>query len=217
MNCGKSFICRQLITNLNKVCFFERNPIETEIVMVTKSKESSDEMDEICKKNKFKYSWWKIIHLQSMFTLLKETNEQKHYIMILEDMSADVNKLNSVFNSKMIDFLYRSRHHNISMIYFVHGIVHSMTRKGSFERAFLDNSNALIIFKPISQKKAIYNYLRNFFNKETFQHMDEVFELSSKIQSHPYILIQPNKNFRDELSKIRIDIFNHNLFLKSGI
>ena len=92
-----------------------------------------------------------------------------------------------------------------------------MTKKNSFERIFLDNISGLFVFKPINNKKIIFNYLKNFLNKSSFLNLEEVFSIAEKYMTHPYIFIQPEKNLLDDISKIRLDIFGKNIFLQSGI
>jgi hypothetical protein len=215
MSSGKSYLSREIIKNMYDICYSTQSFKETEVIFISKSHESSEQLSIICKEKKFKFQWWKIIHdFESIFT---RENTSKHTVILFEDMSGLVNGSNSKFNAQMSQFLFRSRHHYISLIYIMHGISHSMTRKSSFERIFLDNASGLFIFKPTNNAKVIYNYLKNFMKNETSKQIDEIFELASKVSSHPYIFIQTNKQTKDDMNKIRIDIFKHNLFLQSGV
>ena len=54
-------------------------------------------------------------------------------------------------------------------------------------------------------------------NKSSFIHLEDIFSIAEKFMSHPYIFIQPNKQLEDEISKIRIDIFDKNIILQSGL
>lgn len=215
MSSGKSYLSRQIIKNLYEICYSTQSFKETEVIFISKSNESAEELSNICKGKKFQFNWWKIIH--SFQTLFTRDYTNKHTVILFEDMSGLVNGSNSRFNADMSQFLFRSRHHNISLIYIMHGISHSMHLKSSFERIFLDNASGLFIFKPTNNAKIIYNYLKNFLKNETGKQLDEIFELSSKVSSHPYIFIQTNKQTKDDMNKIRIDIFKHNLFLQSGV
>jgi hypothetical protein len=215
MSSGKSHLSREIIKHMYDICYSNQSIKETEVVFISKSHESSEQLSKICKEKNFQFQWWKIIH--SFDYLFKQENNNKHTVILFEDMSGSVNGANSKFNGQMSQFLFRSRHHNISLIYIMHGISHSMTRKSSFERIFLDNASGLFIFKPTNNAKVIYNYLKNFMKNETSKHIDEIFEVASKISTHPYIFIQTNKQTKDDMNKIRIDIFKHNLFLQSGV
>ena len=216
MSSGKSFLSQQIIKQLNSISYSNIKIDETAIIFISKSRESATIIENICKINKFKFTWWKIIH--SMDYLLSNDNDsKKHTIILMEDIASDINGANNKFNSDMCSFLFRSRHYNISIIYILHGIGHSMTKKNSFERIFLDNSSGLFIFKPINNKKIIFNYIKNFLSSNVSNQLDNIFDLATELTSHPYIFIQPNKNLNDEIGKVRIDIFNENIFLQSGI
>lgn len=215
MSSGKSYLSKQIIKHLNQISYSDTKFKETVIFFISKSSTSAEELSKICQENNFKFNWWKIIH--SFDQLFEKENKEKHIIILMEDISGDINSANSKFNSEMSQFLFRSRHYNISLIYILHGISHSMTKKNSFERIFLDNASGLFVFRPTNNKKIIYNYLKNFLSKNIWDKLDSIFELAAKVQSHPYLFIQTNKLFKDDINKIRIDIFNHNLFLQSGV
>ena len=215
MSSGKSYLSQKIISNLQTITYSEKHITKTEIIFISKSYESSITLKNICQKNSFDFSWWKIIHPTSQ--IIYKANDKKHIIILMEDISGDINNADSKFNAEMSSFMYQSRHYNISIIYILHGISHAMTKRNSFERLFLDNVSGLFIFKPVNNKKIIYNYLRNFLNKSTYDQLDEVFSFCSKIMSHPYIFLQPHKNLDDEISKIRLDIFGKNIFLQSGV
>ena len=216
MSSGKSFLSQQIIKNLNDITYSNFEIKETKIIFISKSNESAKVIENICQKNNFKFTWWKIIHSMD-FLMSNENNNNTHIIILMEDIASDINGANNKFNSDMSSFLFRSRHYNISIIYILHGIGHSMTKKNSFERIFLDNSSGLFIFKPINNKKIIFNYIKKFLSKNACNQLDNIFDFATKLMSHPYIFIQPNKNLYDEIGKIRIDIFNENIFLQSGI
>jgi hypothetical protein len=215
MASGKSYLAQQIIQNLDQITYSEKKIKETELIFISKSSLSASKLSDICKKKKKKFSWWKLIHTMNQFCT--NENSSKHIIIIMEDLSGDINSADSKFNSEMLSFLFRSRHHNISVINILHGIGHAMTRRNSFERVYLDNVSCLFIFKPINNKKIIINYLKNFLNKSSCSQLEDIFDLAAKYMSHPYILIQPHKQLSDEISKIRFDIFDKNIFLQSGI
>ena len=215
MGSGKSVLARKLIENINNISYSDRAISHTEVLFISKSNESANEMSLICKNKSFKFTWWKLVH--NFNNIVKNENPSRHLIVVMEDLSGDINHSDSKFNSEIISFLFRSRHHNISVINILHGIGHAMTKKNSFERIFLDNISGIFIFKPINNKKIIYNYLKNFLNKSSFIHLEDIFNLAEKFMSHPYIFIQPNKHLEDEISKIRIDIFGKNIILQSGL
>ena len=73
------------------------------------------------------------------------------------------------------------------------------------------------LFKPINNKKVIYTYLRNILDKKTTDKLDQLFEFTSTISSHPYIFIQPYKKVKNDLLKIRADIFGKNIIFQSGL
>lgn len=160
-------------------------------------------------------TWWKIIH--DLDKLLEIGYNNKQIIVIFEDMTPFINSADNKSNAKMIDFLYRSRHWNISLISIMHGIRHALSKRNSFERIFLDNCSGIFIFKPINNKRVIYSYLKNILDKSTCDKLDEIFEFISNHSKYPYVFIQPNKNVKDDMSKIRSDIFGKNWFFQSGI
>ena len=215
MSSGKSYLAQQIIENLEQISYSDIVFKETEVIFISKSNLSADKLSDICKKKQYKFLWWKLIH--PLNNLFKEEHSSKHIIIVMEDLSGDINSADSKFNSEMISFLFRSRHHNISVINILHGIGHAMTRRNSFERVFLDNISGIFIFKPINNKKIIFNYLKNFLNKSSCSQLEHIFDLSEKYMSHPYIFIQPHKQLYDEISKISIDIFKKNIFLQSGM
>ena len=215
MSSGKSHLAQQIIENLEKISYSNIVFKNTEVIFISKSNLSAEKLSAICKKKSFKFAWWKLIH--PLNNLIKEEHSLKHIIIVMEDLSGDINSVDSKFNSEMISFLFRSRHHNISIINILHGIGHAMTRRTSFERVFLDNISGIFIFKPINNKKMIFNYLKNILNKSSCSQLEHIFDLSEKYMSHPYIFIQPHKQIYDEISKIRIDIFKKNIFLQSGM
>jgi len=215
MNAGKSFLTRQIVLNLHSICFSKSVFKTFQIIFISKSEESKDELEKICLLKKYHFTWWKIIH--SLEKLLNQSNTNKQTIVIFEDMTPFINSADNKSNSDMIDFLYRSRHSNISILIIMHGIRHSLSKRTSFERIFLDNCSGLFIFKPISNKRVIYSYLKNILDKNTCDKLDQLFEFVSKLTNYPYLLIQANKSVEDDISKIRSDIFGKNLFFQSGI
>ena len=215
MASGKSYLARKIIENIDTITYSERNITTTEVIFISKSGLSASEMSSVCKKKSINFTWWKLIH--PLNNIFKDENTSSHIIIVMEDVSGDINSSDSKFNSDIVSFLFRSRHHNVSVINILHGIGHAMTRRNSFERVFLDNISGLFVFKPINNKKIIFNYLKKFLNKSSVLHLEEIFNISEKYMSHPYIFIQPHKHLIDEISKIRIDIFKHNIILQSGI
>ena len=190
MGSGKSVLARNLIENLNRVSYSNRKISQTEVIFISKSAESAHQMSLVCKKTSFKFTWWKLIH--QFNNIIKDENGTKHTIVVMEDLSGDINHADSKFNSEIVSFLFRSRHFTISVINILHGIGHAMTKKNSFERIFLDNISGIFVFKPVNNKKIIFNYLKNFLNKSSFIHLEDIFNLAEKFMSHPYIFIQPN-------------------------
>ena len=99
----------------------------------------------------------------------------------------------------------------------MHGIRHALMKRNAFERIFLDNCSCFIIFKPVTNKKVIYSYIKNLLDKSTCDKLDEIFDFISTHSKYPYILIQPHKNVNNDISKIRSDIFDNNWYFQSGI
>ena len=169
----------------------------------------------ICQSKGFNFTWWKIIH--NLDNLLTTSNLNKQIILVFEDMTQFINNTDNKSNSIMIDFLYRSRHCNISILSIMHGIRHALMKRNAFERIFLDNCSCFIIFKPVTNKKVIYSYIKNLLDKSTCDKLDEIFDFISTHSKYPYILIQPHKNVNNDISKIRSDIFDNNWYFQSGI
>ena len=215
MNCGKSFLSKQIVTNLEDITYSELSIQRVEILLISKSEELKEELSKICISKKYKFTHWKIIH--DMNNILDNANEGNQIIIIFEDMTPFINAADTKTNADMINFLYRSRHQQISILMIMHGIRHSLSNRGSFERTFLDNCSGFFLFKPINNKKVIYSYLRNILDKKTTDKLDELFEFTSKISSHPYIFIQPYKKVKNDLLKIRADIFGKNIIFQSGL
>ena len=123
------------------ISFSENNYNNTEIIFISKSEKSKDELDRICNAKGYTFKWWKIIH--DLDKIIDISNNKKHIIVIFEDMSPFINSADKKSNTNMIDFLHRSRHSNISIISIMHGIRHSLSNRNSFERIFLDNCSGL--------------------------------------------------------------------------
>lgn len=215
MNAGKSFLCKEIILKLNSISYSEISYNKTEILLISKSEETKNELNKICLEKKYKFTSWNIIH--DMDNIFYKTEKSKQIIVIFEDMTQFINSADSKTNSQMIDFLYRSRHSNISILMIMHGIRHALSNRNSFERTFLDNCSAFFIFKPINNKRVIYTYLKNILNKKTTDKLDQLFEFSSLLTNYPYLLIQPHKKVPSDLLKIRTDIFGKNIVFESGL
>ena len=163
MGSGKSVLARKLIENINNISYSDRAISHTEVLFISKSNESADEMSVICKNKSFKFTWWKLVH--NFNNIVKNENPSRHLIVVMEDLSGDINHADSKFNSEIISFLFRSRHHNISVINILHGIGHAMTKKNSFERIFLDNISGIFMFKPINNKKNNIQLFKKLFKQ----------------------------------------------------
>ena len=215
MNCGKSFLSNQIVTNLEEISYSEFTIKKVEILLISKSEELKEELAKVCISKKYKFTHWKIIH--DINIILNNAIQGNQIIVIFEDMSQFINAADTKTNADMINFLYRSRHQQISILLIMHGIRHSLSSRGSFERTFLDNCSGFFVFKPINNKKVIYTYLKNILDKNTTEKLDQIFDFASKIASHPYIFIQPYKKVNNDLLKIRADIFGKNIIFQSGI
>ena len=134
MGSGKSVLARKLIENINNISYCDKTISHTEVLFISKSNESAHEMSLICKNKSFKFTWWKLVH--NFNNLVKNENPSRHLIVVMEDLSGDINHADSKFNSEIISFLFRSRHHNISLINILHGIGHAMTKKIALKEFF---------------------------------------------------------------------------------
>ncbi len=139
-----------------------------------------------------------------------------HSIVCLEDFMPAINKnkeLDKMFNQ----FLLHSRHKNFSFILILHNLRHAMQKRTSFERSFLDQLDMITVFEPNTYKNHIYSFLKNLLDSEVSQNLDKIFEAAGEILDYPYILITcKQKIFNDNFSKIRIDVFDKNLILRSN-
>ena len=59
MGSGKSVLARKLIENINNISYCDRSISHTEVIFISKSNESANEMSIICKNKSFKFTWWK--------------------------------------------------------------------------------------------------------------------------------------------------------------
>ena len=92
-----------------------------------------------------------------------------------------------------------------------------MQKRTSFERSFLDQLDMITVFEPNTYKNHIYSFLKNLLDSEVSQNLDKIFEAAGEILDYPYILITcKQKIFNDNFSKIRIDVFDKNLILRSN-
>ena len=148
MNAGKTFLCKEIILKLDLISYSENPYNKAEILLISKSEETKNILNEICLNKKYKFTSWNIIH--DMNKIFYKTEKSKQIIVIFEDMTQFINSADRKTNSEMIDFLYRSRHSNISILMIMHGIRHSLSNRNSFERTFLDNCSGFFIFKPIN-------------------------------------------------------------------
>ena len=122
-------------------------------------------------------------------------------------------ELDKMFNQ----FLLHSRHKNFSFLMILHNLRHAMHMRTSFERNFLDQLDIIVVFEPSTYKNHIYSFLRNLLDSEVSQNLDHIFQTASQHLTHPYILITcKQKIFNDNFSKIRIDLFDKNLILRSN-
>lgn len=122
-------------------------------------------------------------------------------------------ELDKMFNQ----FLLHSRHKNFSMILILHNLRHAMQKRTSFERSFLDQLDIITIFEPNTYKNHIYSFLKNLLDSEVSQNLDNIFEKASSLLQYPYILITcKQKILNDNFSKIRIDVLDKNLILRSN-
>jgi hypothetical protein len=215
MNCGKSFLSKQIVSHLEDITYSELSINRVEILLISKSEESKEELSKICLTKKYKFTNWKIIH--DMNSILHNAKEGNQIIVIFEDMTPFINSADTKTNADMINFLYRSRHQQISILMIMHGIRHSLSNRGSFERTFLDNCSGFFLFKPINNKRVIYTYLKNILDKKTTDKLDQLFDFTATLSSHPYIFIQPYKKVINDLLKIRADIFGKNIIFQSGL
>ena len=62
MSSGKSYLSREIIKHLYDICYSHQSIKQTEVVFISKSKESSEQLSMICRDKHFKFQWWKIIH-----------------------------------------------------------------------------------------------------------------------------------------------------------
>ena len=104
MSSGKSYLAQQIIENLEQISYSDIVFKETEVIFISKSNLSADKLSDICKKKSYKFSWWKLIH--PLNNLFKEEHSSKHILIVMEDLSGDINSADSKFNSEMISFLF---------------------------------------------------------------------------------------------------------------
>ena len=75
MSSGKSYLSQKIISNLQTITYSEKHITKTEIIFISKSYESSITLKNICQKNSFDFSWWKIIHPTSQ--IIYKANDKK--------------------------------------------------------------------------------------------------------------------------------------------
>ena len=59
--------------------------------------------------------------------------------------------------------------------------------------------------------------MKNILDKKNTDKLDQVFDFTATLSSHPYIFIQPYKKVINDLLKIRADIFGKNIIFQSGL
>ena len=105
------------------------------------------EMEQVCKKNDFSFEnvKGKIAHFEWFFHFLssslgcpdwkiflnQKSNTTTHTVMIFEDISTALNNANQV---KLNNFLYQSRHENISIIIVTHNLRHAFKHLGNLSK-----------------------------------------------------------------------------------
>ena len=76
------------------------------------------------------------------FILNRKTNVKTHTLIIFEDISTSLNRADQV---RLNNFLYQSRHNNISLAIVTHNLRHAFKHNDSFERIFLHNCSAFFL------------------------------------------------------------------------
>ena len=184
------------------------------IILISENLETSSKMKTVCQEKKYIYIHYSVV--PNIEKVAENCNSNIHTIICIEDFMPQINKskeLDIMFNQ----FLLHSRHKNFSFILILHNLRHAMHRRTSFERNFLDQLDMITIFEPTTYKTHIYNFLRNLIDPELSQSLDNIFHFASSISSYPYIFITcKQKIFNDNFSKIRLDLYNNNLILRSN-
>ena len=184
------------------------------IILISENQETSSKMRTLCHEKNYTYIYYNIV--PNIEKIAENVDQNVHTIICVEDFSPFINK-NKEIDIMLQQFLLKSRHKNFSIILILHNLRHAMHKRISFERLFLDQLDLMVIFEPNTYKNHIYNFLRNLIDPELSQSLDNIFELASSISNYPYILICcKQKIFNDNFSKIRIDIFDKNLILRSN-
>ena len=184
------------------------------IILISENEETSTTMKNVCNEKNYEFLNYNVV--PNIFKITDNINQSIHSIVCIEDFMPTINKekeLDKMFSQ----FLLHSRHKNVSFILILHNLRYSMQKRLSFERAFLDQLDMIIIFEPNTYKNHIYTFLRNLVDLELYQSLDNIFHIASSLLQYPYILLTcKQKIFNDNFSKVRLDILERNLILRSN-
>ena len=171
-------------------------------------------MKKVCSEKDYDFLNYNVV--PNIVKIIENINQSIHSIVCIEDFMPTINKekeLDKMFNQ----FLLHSRHKNVSFIMILHNLRYSMQKRLSFERAFLDQLDMITVFEPNTYKNHMYTFLRNLVDQELYQSLDNIFQIASSLLKYPYILLTcKQKIFNDNFSKVRLDIFEKNLILRSN-
>ena len=185
----------------------------TKVVLISPDYESAAKMEQTCSEKQFDFE-----HLPALPALdtFQNTNQQMQIFLVLEDCSGSLSKTGEDLQERLVDFLWSSRHHNISIIFILHSIKAINSQKTSFTRSFLSNATCIVCFLAFgSERVSLYKYLRSIITNESRRGnidkiIDKMFDISSHFSNWPYLLVQPRKPVKNSYLKVRSDVFNNN-------
>ena len=183
--------------------------------MVTFDKENADLYRKICQEKNFQFTYFpaRLPNFDSL--LVKEEGTQK--ICIFEDLEDKFLLVDDEVTRKLTDFLYKSRHFNVSIFYILHSLTSLSSKSSMFTRNFLENAECLVLFKPVGNlKRTVYRFLQDYVTKHpkvTYDSiLDSIFQIAEDLSGHPYIVLQPYKKVKGFMI-FRIDILKENILL----
>ena len=142
---------------------------------------------------------------------LGSNSEHEHLILIFEDVEEMLRYSDQELQYRLTNFLWSSRHRNISILYIMHDCKGVNSQKVSFTRSFLSNCTAVVAFQPTGHDRVcVYRYLKNMIahsSSKTDEILDKMFKVACSCSKWPYLFIQCRKDV-DSYLKIRTDIYN---------
>lgn len=137
-------------------------------------------------------------HSTYLFPLIKilteeqTRNNKQHLLIILEDLQSYFKSISKVSIANLHSFIYKSRHLRISLITLFHSM-NFQTKTDSFEKLFISQATAVVLFKSMVNRQTIKSFVQRFFDKIEMNHFFYAMWLSDQVfrgtDKRPYVII----------------------------